>query len=209
MALKFKFGLNLLKASRFKQTLKILVSVRAMHCYLLGIGVLNQVGWVSNTAFRYSEQIWPTPPGLGLFSTDFTNWSATMQLQIEVKEKSLGSVENCLCSHVRRRRRFDDPFLTDCPIAGHLFPSSVQAIDNWEYDEIILERGSSGLGFSIAGGVDNPHIGNDPSIYITKLIPGGAASNDKRLRVNDIICKVSYPYWVDIFLFNPSKIVAN
>ena len=76
-----------------------------------------------------------------------------------------------------------------------MFPaSSVQAIDNWEYDEIILERGSSGLGFSIAGGVDNPHIGNDPSIYITKLIPGGAASNDKRLRVNDIICKVFYHF---------------
>ena len=77
-----------------------------------------------------------------------------------------------------------------CECAGHLFPPPVQPIDNWEYDEIILERGSSGLGFSIAGGVDNPHIGNDPSIYITKLIPGGAASNDKRLRVNDIIVKV-------------------
>jgi hypothetical protein len=35
-----------------------------------------------------------------------------------------------------------------------------------------LERGSSGLGFSIAGGTDNPHVDNDPSIFITKLIPG-------------------------------------
>jgi len=87
--------------------------------------------------------------------------------------------------------------------SGHLFPSSVQAIDNWEYDEIILERGSSGLGFSIAGGVDNPHIGNDPSIYITKLIPGGAASNDKRLRVNDIICKVN-----DVSVVNVSHSVS-
>ena len=44
--------------------------------------------------------------------------------------------------------------------------------DVWEFEEIALERGGSGLGFSIAGGVDNPHIGNDSSIYITKLISG-------------------------------------
>ena len=42
----------------------------------------------------------------------------------------------------------------------------------WEFEDIALERGGSGLGFSIAGGVDNPHIGNDSSIYITKLISG-------------------------------------
>lgn len=42
-----------------------------------------------------------------------------------------------------------------------------------EYEEITLERGNSGLGFSIAGGTDNPHIGDDPSIFITKIIPGG------------------------------------
>jgi len=52
----------------------------------------------------------------------------------------------------------------------NLSPQPVK--DVWEYEEIILERGSSGLGFSIAGGVDNPHVGNDSSIYITKLIPG-------------------------------------
>lgn len=43
-------------------------------------------------------------------------------------------------------------------------------------------QGNQGLGFSIAGGSDNPHIGDDPSIFITKLIPGGAASEDGRLR---------------------------
>ncbi|KAI3375451.1 hypothetical protein L3Q82_003698 [Scortum barcoo] len=56
-----------------------------------------------------------------------------------------------------------------------------------EYEEITLERGNSGLGFSIAGGTDNPHIGDDPSIFITKIIPGGAAAQDGRLRVNDSI----------------------
>ena len=68
-------------------------------------------------------------------------------------------------------------------------PPTVASKDVWEYEEIALERGGSGLGFSIAGGVDNPHIGNDTSIYITKLIPGGAAAMDKRLRVNDIILR--------------------
>lgn len=43
-------------------------------------------------------------------------------------------------------------------------------------------QGNSGLGFSIAGGTDNPHIGEDPSIFITKVIPGGAAAQDGRLR---------------------------
>ncbi|KAK5931595.1 hypothetical protein CesoFtcFv8_000107 [Champsocephalus esox] len=60
-----------------------------------------------------------------------------------------------------------------------------------EYEEITLERGNSGLGFSIAGGTDNPHIGDDPSIFITKIIPGGAAAQDGRLRVNDSIVFVN------------------
>ena len=44
-------------------------------------------------------------------------------------------------------------------------------------------QGVNGLGFSIAGGTDNPHIGDDPSIYITKIIPGGASAVDGRLRL--------------------------
>uniref|UniRef100_A0A672J6V9 Disks large homolog 1 n=1 Tax=Salarias fasciatus TaxID=181472 RepID=A0A672J6V9_SALFA len=51
--------------------------------------------------------------------------------------------------------------------------------------------GNSGLGFSIAGGTDNPHIGEDPSIFITKIIPGGAAAQNGRLRVNDCIVRVN------------------
>ncbi|XP_068141311.1 disks large 1 tumor suppressor protein isoform X5 [Drosophila tropicalis] len=63
--------------------------------------------------------------------------------------------------------------------------------DSWYYEDIQLERGNSGLGFSIAGGTDNPHIGTDTSIYITKLIPGGAAAADGRLSINDIIISVN------------------
>ncbi|XP_028299419.1 disks large homolog 1-like isoform X2 [Gouania willdenowi] len=62
---------------------------------------------------------------------------------------------------------------------------------DYEYEEITLERGNSGLGFSIAGGTDNPHIGEDPSIFITKIIPGGAAAQNGRLRVNDSIVRVN------------------
>ncbi|XP_069753352.1 disks large homolog 1 isoform X4 [Narcine bancroftii] len=62
---------------------------------------------------------------------------------------------------------------------------------DYEYEEITLERGNSGLGFSIAGGTDNPHIGEDPSIFITKIIAGGAAAQDGRLRVNDCILRVN------------------
>ncbi|GFU51687.1 disks large homolog 1 [Trichonephila clavipes] len=70
--------------------------------------------------------------------------------------------------------------------------------DEWEYEEITLERGGAGLGFSIAGGTDNPHVGDNPSIYITKLIQGGAAAADGRLQVNDIILKVNDVDLIDI-----------
>ncbi|XP_052864207.1 disks large 1 tumor suppressor protein isoform X2 [Anopheles cruzii] len=61
----------------------------------------------------------------------------------------------------------------------------------WEYEEIKLVRGTTGFGFSIAGGTDNPHINLDASIYITKVIPGGAAHADGRLQVNDCIVAVN------------------
>ncbi|KAG8514806.1 Disks large-2 [Galemys pyrenaicus] len=65
-------------------------------------------------------------------------------------------------------------------------------------------EGNSGLGFSIAGGTDNPHIGDDPGIFITKIIPGGAAAEDGRLRVNDCILRVNE---VDVSEVSHSKAV--
>ncbi|XP_051005693.1 disks large homolog 1 isoform X3 [Acomys russatus] len=71
-------------------------------------------------------------------------------------------------------------------------PTYVNGTDaDYEYEGITLERGNSGLGFSIAGGTDNPHIGDDSSIFITKIITGGAAAQDGRLRVNDCILRVN------------------
>ncbi|EFN65508.1 Disks large 1 tumor suppressor protein [Camponotus floridanus] len=80
----------------------------------------------------------------------------------------------------------------------HVTSLDVNGDDDWEYEEIVLERGGAGLGFSIAGGTDNPHYGNDTAIYITKLIPGGAASADGRLRVNDTILQVNDVSVVDV-----------
>lgn len=58
-----------------------------------------------------------------------------------------------------------------------------------------LSRGSllSGLGFSIAGGVGNQHIPGDNSIYVTKIIEGGAAHKDGRLQIGDKILAVGLP----------------
>ena len=57
---------------------------------------------------------------------------------------------------------------------------------------------SSGLGFSIAGGVGNQHIPGDNSIYVTKIIEGGAAHKDGRLQIGDKILAVSRSYVIII-----------
>uniref|UniRef100_A0A669BVP1 Disks large homolog 1 n=1 Tax=Oreochromis niloticus TaxID=8128 RepID=A0A669BVP1_ORENI len=75
-------------------------------------------------------------------------------------------------------------FLSAPSLHPSLLPSSLPS-------SLIWLSGNSGLGFSIAGGTDNPHIGEDPSIFITKVIPGGAAAQDGRLRVNDVILRVN------------------
>uniref|UniRef100_A0A8D0AC80 Discs, large homolog 2 (Drosophila) n=1 Tax=Sander lucioperca TaxID=283035 RepID=A0A8D0AC80_SANLU len=95
---------------------------------------------------------------------------------VHISEKNLSEIENVhgYVSH------------------SHISPLKVNGTEiEYEFEEITLERGNSGLGFSIAGGTDNPHIGDDPGIFITKIIPGGAAAEDGRLRVNDCILRVN------------------
>ncbi|XP_051506214.1 disks large homolog 3-like isoform X5 [Myxocyprinus asiaticus] len=80
----------------------------------------------------------------------------------------------------------------ECTCSNRDWYDQVNGSDGmYKYEEIILERGNSGLGFSIAGGVDNPHIPDDPGIFITKIIPGGAAAMDGRLGVNDCVLRVN------------------
>lgn len=68
----------------------------------------------------------------------------------------------------------------------------------WQYETIVLSRaGGAGLGFSIAGGTDNPHLAGDARIYVTKLIPGGAAAASS-LRINDVILRVNETSLVNV-----------
>ncbi|XP_059507410.1 disks large homolog 3 isoform X2 [Stegostoma tigrinum] len=120
--------------------------------------------------------------------------SENMPVLVQIKETNTVEVEN-ICSYV-------SPIHTSCPEANP--PPIIVNTDSldsgpyangsdgmYKYEEIILERGNSGLGFSIAGGIDNPHVPDDPGIFITKIIPGGAAAMDGRLGVNDCVLRVN------------------
>uniref|UniRef100_A0A8B9TE92 Discs large MAGUK scaffold protein 1 n=1 Tax=Anas platyrhynchos TaxID=8839 RepID=A0A8B9TE92_ANAPL len=112
--------------------------------------------------YRYQDE--DTPPQE--HSSPHISNEVTGPELVHVSEKNLSQIENV-----------------------HGFVNGTDA--DYEYEEITLERGNSGLGFSIAGGTDNPHIGDDSSIFITKIIAGGAAAQDGRLRVNDCILRVN------------------
>ncbi|XP_035489793.2 disks large homolog 1-like isoform X13 [Scophthalmus maximus] len=113
---------------------------------------------------------------------------------VQVAEKSLSQVESIhgfvSHAHISPMKANPPPVVVNTDSLDT--PPYVNGTEaDYEYEEITLERGNSGLGFSIAGGTDNPHIGEDPSIFITKVIPGGAAAQDGRLRVNDVILRVN------------------
>ncbi|XP_051989214.1 discs large homolog 1-like protein isoform X12 [Xyrauchen texanus] len=113
---------------------------------------------------------------------------------VQVAEKSLSQIENVhgyvAHAHISPMKANPPPVVVNTEnLDSAPYVNGTEA--DFEYEEITLERGNSGLGFSIAGGTDNPHIGEDPSIFITKVIPGGAAAQDRRLRVNDVILRVN------------------
>uniref|UniRef100_A0A674HM05 Discs large MAGUK scaffold protein 1 n=1 Tax=Taeniopygia guttata TaxID=59729 RepID=A0A674HM05_TAEGU len=113
---------------------------------------------------------------------------------VHVSEKNLSQIENVhgfvSHSHISPVKANPPPVLVNTDsLETSTYVNGTDA--DYEYEEITLERGNSGLGFSIAGGTDNPHIGDDASIFITKIIAGGAAAQDGRLRVNDCILRVN------------------
>ncbi len=68
-------------------------------------------------------------------------------------------------------------------------------------EDIEIVKGPKGFGFSIAGGVDTPlavcsqknlrvfmRQENDFAIYITQIVPGGAAEEGGRLQLGDKVC---------------------
>ncbi|XP_032262739.1 disks large homolog 1 isoform X14 [Phoca vitulina] len=140
--------------------------------------------------YRYQDE--DTPPQEHI-SPQITNEVVGPEL-VHVSEKNLSEIENVhgfvSHSHISPIKANPPPVLVNTDsLETSTYVNGTDA--DYEYEEITLERGNSGLGFSIAGGTDNPHIGDDSSIFITKIIAGGAAAQDGRLRVNDCILRVN------------------
>ncbi|GMR31920.1 hypothetical protein PMAYCL1PPCAC_02115 [Pristionchus mayeri] len=62
---------------------------------------------------------------------------------------------------------------------------------HWEVEDIVLEKGKTGLGFSITGGTDQADAMGDTAVYVTQIIDGGAAAADGRMQRNDQILAVN------------------
>uniref|UniRef100_A0A452E2V1 Disks large homolog 1 n=1 Tax=Capra hircus TaxID=9925 RepID=A0A452E2V1_CAPHI len=155
--------------------------------------------------YRYQDE--DTPPQEHI-SPQITNEVIGPEL-VHVSEKNLSEIENVhgfvSHSHISPVKPTEAvspssptvPVIPVLPVPAEntvilpIIPQVNGTDADYEYEEITLERGNSGLGFSIAGGTDNPHIGDDSSIFITKIIAGGAAAQDGRLRVNDCILRVN------------------
>ncbi|XP_044775807.1 disks large homolog 1 isoform X6 [Neomonachus schauinslandi] len=147
---------------------------------------------LSPNAEKYRYQDEDTPPQEHI-SPQITNEVIGPEL-VHVSEKNLSEIENVhgfvSHSHISPIKANPPPVLVNTDsLETSTYVNGTDA--DYEYEEITLERGNSGLGFSIAGGTDNPHIGDDSSIFITKIIAGGAAAQDGRLRVNDCILRVN------------------
>ncbi|XP_051793064.1 disks large homolog 2 isoform X19 [Acanthochromis polyacanthus] len=189
-----------ISGDEFKQRLRAPFSLAGMDCLCI----------VTTKQYHYQED---DSPHLDQGFPRLTNKVRAPEL-VHVSEKNLSEIENVhgyvSHSHISPLKpalvtRFDlaYPGVTTANYMASPAPiivntdtlESVPYVNGteieYEFEEITLERGNSGLGFSIAGGTDNPHIGDDPGIFITKIIPGGAASEDGRLRVNDCILRVN------------------
>ncbi|XP_053297239.1 disks large homolog 2 isoform X8 [Pleuronectes platessa] len=145
-----------------------------------------------NVPWQYHYQEDDSPP-LDQGFPRLTNEVRSPEL-VHVSEKNLSEIENVhgyvSHSHISPLKASPAPIIVNTDTLDSVPYVNGTEIE-YEFEEITLERGNSGLGFSIAGGTDNPHVGDDPGIFITKIIPGGAAAEDGRLRVNDCILRVN------------------
>ncbi|XP_058644908.1 disks large homolog 2 isoform X13 [Onychostoma macrolepis] len=145
---------------------------------------------MSSPWYRYQDD--DSPPPEHSFPR-LTNEVRAPEL-VHISEKNLSEIENVhgyvSHSHISPLKASPAPIIVNTDTLESVPYVNGTEIE-YEFEEITLERGNSGLGFSIAGGTDNPHIGDDPGIFITKIIPGGAAAEDGRLRVNDCILRVN------------------
>ncbi|XP_008537065.1 disks large homolog 2 isoform X19 [Equus przewalskii] len=167
-------------------------------------------GWQrSPQGLGYSSQTMPSsgPGGPASNRTKLvTLWDSVRKSPHKTSSKGKGTCgERCACPHgwFSPAQASPAPIIVNTDTLDTIPYVNGTEIE-YEFEEITLERGNSGLGFSIAGGTDNPHIGDDPGIFITKIIPGGAAAEDGRLRVNDCILRVNE---VDVSEVSHSKAV--
>ncbi|XP_016303309.1 disks large homolog 1 isoform X8 [Sinocyclocheilus anshuiensis] len=149
----------------------------------------------SKEKYRYQDEDTTSPPE---HSSPHLPGDVHPPELVQVSEKNISQIENVhgyvSHSHISPMKASPAPVVVNTEsldTSPYVSPYVNGTEADYEYEEITLERGNSGLGFSIAGGTDNPHIGEDPSIFITKIIPGGAAAQDGRLRVNDCILRVN------------------
>ncbi|XP_026069491.1 disks large homolog 1-like isoform X11 [Carassius auratus] len=145
----------------------------------------------SKEKYRYQDEDTTSPPEQ---SSPHLPGDVRPPELVQVSEKNISQIENVhgyvSHSHISPMKASPAPVVVNTEsLDTSPYVNGTEA--DYEYEEITLERGNSGLGFSIAGGTDNPHIGEDPSIFITKIIPGGAAAQDGRLGVNDCILRVN------------------
>ncbi|XP_052414379.1 disks large homolog 1 isoform X11 [Carassius gibelio] len=145
----------------------------------------------SKEKYRYQDEDTTSPPE---HSSPHLPGDVRPPELVQVSEKNISQIENVhgyvSHSHISPMKASPAPVVVNTEsLDTSPYVNGTEA--DYEYEEITLERGNSGLGFSIAGGTDNPHIGEDPSIFITKIIPGGAAAQDGRLGVNDCILRVN------------------
>ncbi|XP_054555546.1 disks large homolog 2 isoform X3 [Talpa occidentalis] len=167
-------------------------------------------GWQRNPqGLEYHSQTMP-PSGHGGPASNRTKlvtlWDSVRKSPHKMSTKGKGTCgEHCTCPHgwFNPAQASPAPIIVNTDTLDTIPYVNGTEIE-YEFEEITLERGNSGLGFSIAGGTDNPHIGDDPGIFITKIIPGGAAAEDGRLRVNDCILRVNE---VDVSEVSHSKAV--
>uniref|UniRef100_A0A8C3RJ26 Disks large homolog 2 n=1 Tax=Chelydra serpentina TaxID=8475 RepID=A0A8C3RJ26_CHESE len=157
-------------------------------------------GWQQNPqGLYYNSQTVPSSGPMGLTqnrSKCITLWDSVRKSPHKTLAKTKGTTgewwSECTCPHgwCNPVQASPAPIIVNTDTLDTIPYVNGTEIE-YEFEEITLERGNSGLGFSIAGGTDNPHIGDDPGIFITKIIPGGAAAEDGRLRVNDCILRVN------------------
>lgn len=57
---------------------------------------------------------------------------------------------------------------------------------------------NKGLGFTIRGGIDYVHVGDDPGIFVTSIKPNGAAARSGRIGPGDKILEVLFKFRVQV-----------